>query len=148
MPRLFVLIWLRSRMWWHGLRSRASAADNAVAVILAVIAAVLSVALAFALGWVSHIGLRDGNQDALRVSMLVIFWVFGFLAVAMPVFFGFGRPQVPLSRLVVFPFCHGSLYRLSLAASFASGFNLFCYPILVAVSFVDIIVDGAPPIYW
>jgi len=135
-------------MWWHSLRSRATAADTAVAVILAVVAAILSGALAVALSFITHVGLRDGTEDGVRVAMLVVFWMLGFLAVVMPVFFGFGQPQVPLRRLLVFPFSRWSLYRISLASSFVSGVNLFWYPVLVAVSFVAVIVNGAPPVYW
>jgi hypothetical protein len=146
--RLGALIWLRSRMWWHSLRSRTTLADSAVAVILAAIAAVLSVALAFALSVVTHVGLRDGTEDAVHVALLVVFWVLGFLAVMMPICFGFGQRQVPLRRLLVFPFSRWSLYRISLASSFFSGVNLFWYPILAAVSFSACVVNGAPPVYW
>ncbi len=135
-------------MWWHGLRSRATAADTAVAVILAVIAAVLSVALAFALSVITHVGLRDGTEDAVHVALLVVFWMLGFLAVVMPLFFGFGQPQVPLRRLLVFPFSRGDLYRVALASTFVGGVSLFWYPILVAVSLVACVVDGVPPFYW
>ena len=123
-------------------------ADTAVAFILAVIATVLSGALAFALSVITHVGLRDSTEDAVHVALLVVFWMLGFLAVVMPVFFGFGRPQVPLRRLLVFPFSHWNLYRISLASSFVSGVNLFWYPVLVAVSLVACVVDGAPPVYW
>ena len=135
-------------MWWHGLRSRTTLADTAVAVILAVIAAVLSAALSFALSVVIHVGLRDGTEEAVHVALLVVFWMLGFVAVVMPVFFGFGQPQVPLRRLLVFPFSRGALYRISLASSFASGVNLFWYPILAAVSIVACFVNDAPPDYW
>ena len=148
MQRLGALIWLRSRLWWHGLRSRATKADTAVAFILAGIATVLSIALAFALSAITHIGLRDGTEDAVHVALLVVFWMLGFLAVVMPVFFGFGQPRIPLRRLLVFPFSHWNLYRIWLASSFASGANLFWYPVLVAVSIVACFVDGAPPVYW
>jgi hypothetical protein len=148
MQRLGALVGLRSRMWWHSLRSRATAADSAVAVILAVIAAVLSAALAFALSVIAHVGLRDGDEAAVHVGLLVVFWMLGFLAVVMPLFFGFGQPQVPLRRLLVFPFSHWNLYRISLASSFASGVNLFWYPVLAAVSIVACVVNAAPPVYW
>jgi len=148
MQRLGALIWLRSRMWWHGLRSRTTLADTAVAVILAVIAAILSAALAFALSVVIHVGLRDGTEDAVHVALLVVFWMLGFLAVLMPVFFGFAQPQVPLRRLLVFPFSRGALYRISLTSSFVSGVHLFWYPILAAVSIVACVVNDAPPVYW
>jgi len=123
-------------------------ADTAVALILAVIAAILSVALAFALSTITHVGLRDGTEDAVHVALLVVFWMLGFLAVVMPVFFGFGQRQVPLRRLLVYPFSRWSLYRISLASSFVSGVNLFWYPVLVAVSLVACFMDGAPPGYW
>jgi ABC-2 type transport system permease protein len=148
MQRLGALVSLRSRMWWHGLRSRATAADTAVAVILVVIAAVLSGALAFALSVITHVGLRDGDEAAVHVGLLVVFWMLGFLAVVMPLFFGFGQPQVPLRRLLVFPFSHWNLYRISLASSFVSGVNLFWYPVLAAVSIVACVVNVAPPAYW
>lgn len=148
MNRLSGLVWLRSRLWWHGLRSRASAADTAVACILAVIGAILSAILAFALSVITHVGLGDGTEDAIHVALLVVFWMIGFLAVVMPVFFGFAQPQVPLRRLLVFPFSHWSLYRISLASSFVSGVNLFWYPALVGVSLVACFLDGAPPLFW
>jgi hypothetical protein len=135
-------------MWWHGLRSRATAADAAVAVILAIFAAALSIALVGALSVITHIGLRDGTEDAVQVALLIVFWVLGFLAVVMPVFFGAGQPQIPLRRLLVFPFSHRSLYSISLAASFASGASLFWYPSLAAVTFVAVVLNNAPAIHW
>jgi hypothetical protein len=135
-------------MWWHGLRSRATLADTAVGVILAVLAAVLSVVLAFALAVITHVGLRDGTHEAVNVALIVVFWMLGFLAVVMPLFFGAGQPQVPLRRLLVFPFSRWNLYRLSLSASFLNGVNLFWYPILAAVTVVAVAVDGAPAVRW
>jgi hypothetical protein len=135
-------------MWWNGLRSRATAADTAVAVILAVIAAILSGGLAFALSVITHVGLRDGDEAAVHVGLLVVFWMLGFLAVVMPLLFGFGQPRVPLRRLLVFPFSHWNLYRISLASSFVSGVNLFWYPVLAAVSIVACVVNHAPVPYW
>jgi ABC-2 type transport system permease protein len=135
-------------MWWHGLRSRATAADTAVAVILAFIAAMLSIALAFALSVITHVGLSDATEDAVHMALLVVFWVIGFLAVVMPIFFGAGQPQIPLRRLLVFPLSHLALYRISLAASFASGSSLFWYPILAAVTVVAVVLDGTPAFHW
>jgi hypothetical protein len=135
-------------MWWHGLRSRATLADNAVAVILAVIAAVLSAALSFALAGITHIGLVEGSQEAVHIALMVVFWMLGFLAVVMPLFFGAGQPQVPLRRLLVFPLSRWRLYRLSLAASFASGTSLFWYPILTSVTVVAVFVDDQRVVYW
>ena len=148
MRQLSALIWLRSRIWWHGLRSRASAADTAVAVILALIAAILSAALAFALSVISHVGLKDGTHEAVHMALMITLWMLGFLAVVMPLFFGAGQPQVPLRRLLVFPLSRWNLYRVSLFASFASGLNLFWYPILAAITIVAIVLDGAPAVYW
>jgi hypothetical protein len=135
-------------MWWHGLRSRATVADTAVAVILALLGAILSAALAFALSVITHVGLRDGTHEAVHMALLVVFWVLGFLAVMMPLFFGAGQPQVPLRRLLVFPLSRWHLYRVSLAASFASGVNLFWYPILGAITVVAIVLDKVPVVYW
>jgi hypothetical protein len=135
-------------MWWHGLRSRATAADTAVAVILALIAAVLSAALAFALSIITHVGLGDGTEEAVHMALMVTLWMFGFLAVVMPLFFGAGQPQVPLRRLLVFPLSRWQLYRVSLAASFASGVHLFWYPILTAITVVAIVFNDAPAFYW
>jgi hypothetical protein len=135
-------------MWRHGLRSRATVADTAVAVILALIAVVLSAALSFALAGITHIGLMDGGQETVHVALMVVLWVLGFLAVVMPLFFGAGQPQVPLRRLLVFPLSRWQLYRVSLAASFASGVHLFWYPILAATTIVAIAVDHAPALYW
>ena len=135
-------------MWWHGLRSRATVADNAVAVILALLATALSAALSFALAGITHIGLMDGSREAVHVALMVVLWGLGFLAVVMPIFFGAGQPQVPLRRLLVFPLSRWKLYRLSLAASFASGVNLFWYPIVAAITVVALVVDHAPAIYW
>ena len=143
-----MLIWLRSRMWWHGLRSRATLADNAVAVILALLATVLSAALSFALAGITHIGLLDGGQESVHIALMIVFWVLGFLAVVMPLFFGAGQPHVPLRRLLVFPLSRWKLYRLSLAASFAGGTSLFWYPILASVTVVAVIVDDQPAVYW
>jgi hypothetical protein len=135
-------------MWWHGLRSRATLADNAVAVILALIAAVLSVALTFGLSLITHVGLEDGTRETVHIALMVAFWTLGFLAVVMPLFFGGGQPQVPLRRLLVFPISRWHLYRVTLIASVASGINLFWYPILAAMTIVAIAFDGAPAVYW
>jgi hypothetical protein len=117
-------------------------------VILVALGAVLSAGLAFALAVITYLGLSDGTTDSVRVSLLVIFWTLGFLAVAMPVFFGFGQPQVPLGRLLVFPFSRWNLYRIALVASFVSGVHFFWYPILTAVTVVGIGVDRALAVRW
>jgi hypothetical protein len=142
------LVWLRARIWWHGLRSRATLADTAVAVILALLGAALSVLLAFALSVVVHAGLGDGSEEAVLMALMVVFWMLAFLAVIMPVFLGAGKPQVPLRRLLVFPISHWNIYRVSLAASFAGGVNLFWYPILASVTIVAIFFDHAPVASW
>jgi hypothetical protein len=148
MRQLAALIWLRSRLWWHALRSRATLADNAVAVILAMVATVLSAALSFALAGITHIGLMDGGKESVHVTLIIVLWVLGFMAVVMPLFFGAGQPQVPLRRLLVFPLSRLRLYQLSLAASFASGTNLFWYPILASVTVVAVVVDDQPAFDW
>lgn len=148
MQSLAALIWLKSRLWWNGLRSRASVADTAVAVILAGLGAVLSFGLAFSLSVITHVGLSDGTTESVRIALLIVFWMLGFLAVVVPVFFGFGQPQVPVARLQAFPLNHWQLYRISLAASFASGVHVFWYPVLTAVTVVAIVVDGAPAFRW
>jgi hypothetical protein len=148
MGQLAALIWLRSRIWWHGLRSRATLADNAVAVILALLATVLSAALSFALAGITHIGLSVGGEEAVHLALMIVFWVLGFVAVVMPLFFGGGQPRVPLRRLLVFPVSRWRLYRLSLAASFASGTNLFWYPIVATVTVVAVTVDRQPAFDW
>jgi len=146
--RVRALVWLKLRLWWNGLRSGAKVADTVVAAILAVLGVLLSLWLAFGLGLVTHLALRDGEPDAIRVGLLIVFWVFGFLAVVLPVFFGLGEQAVPLSRLAVFPFSRAGLYRISLAASFASGVHLLWYPIMLAVSFIAIVIHGAPAALW
>jgi hypothetical protein len=146
--RLRALVWLKRRLWWNGLRSRAKVVDTVVAVILAVFGAVLSLLLAVGLSVVTHLALRDGEPHAAWVGLLLVFWTLGLLAIVIPVFFGLGEQAVPLSRLAVFPFSRRGLYRISLGGSFASGVHFFWYPILLAVSFTAIVIDGAPAMLW
>lgn len=148
MRQLAAVIWLRWRMWWHGLRSRAAAADTAVAIILALLGTVLSAVLAFVLAGVAHLGLMYGEREAVHTALTIVCWMLGFLAVVMPLIFGAGQPRVPLRRLLVFPLSRWKLYRVSLAATSASGVNLFWYPILIAVTLVAIVFDHAPPGSW
>jgi hypothetical protein len=135
-------------MWRHGLRSRATRADTAVAVILALLGAAFSLVLSFVLSVVVHAGLGDGSDEAVLMALMVAFWMLGFLAVVMPVFLGAGKPQVPLRRLLVFPISHWNIYRVSLAASLVGGVNLFWYPILASVTVVAVFFNRAPVASW
>jgi len=148
MDRLKILVWLKLKLWWNGLRSGAMAMDTLVAIILAFLGGALSLALAVGLGALTHVALRDVESDVHTVGLLVVFWFLAFLAVVLPMFFGMGQPAVPLSRLAVFPLSRGGLYRVSLAASFASSSHIFWYPILLAVSFTAIVIHGTPAVLW
>jgi hypothetical protein len=143
MNRLLAVIWLKSRIWWHGMRSRARAADTAVAIIMSFFGAAFSIGLAVGLGVVAYVAFLDGDADAGNVGLQIVFWVMGFLAVALPVFFGLGQPAVPVARLAVFPFSRGSLYWIVLAASLASSFHLLWYPSLLAVGISVLVLHGA-----
>jgi len=148
MDRLKILVWLKFKLWWNGLRSGAMAMDTAVAVVLTFLGGAVSLALAFGLGVVTHIALRDVESDVHTVGLLVVFWVLAFLAVVLPLFFGMGQPAVPVSRLAVFPVSRAGLYGISLAASFASSSHVFWYPVLLAVSFTAMIIDRTPVVLW
>jgi hypothetical protein len=148
MGRLKILVWLRFKLWWNGLRSGAKAVDTAVSVILTFLGGAVSLALAGGLGVVTHIALRDVEGDVHTVGLLIVFWFLAFAAVVLPIFFGMGQPAVPIKRLAVFPFATFGLYRLSLAASGASANHVFWYPMLVAVSFTAIVIDGVPAVLW
>ena len=143
MDRLLALVWLRTRMWWHGLRSGSGAMDAVAAMFVSVLGAVMSIGLAIGLGAVTHLALSGGDPQAQRVGLLIVFWVLGFLATFLPLVFGMGQPAVPLNRLSVFPLSRGTLYRISLAASFAGGAHLLWYPSLFAVAAVVLIGHGA-----
>jgi hypothetical protein len=134
-------------LWWNGLRSGARLADNAAAALLALIGAALSIAMVVALSWVAHVGFAADDPDALRVALVIVFWMIGFFAVVLPLFFG-ARQSVPVDRLVVYPFSISGLYRISLVASFASGTHLFWYPTLVAVTVVALATHRAQPLAW
>ncbi len=146
MDRLFVLVWLRTRLWWNGLRSRSGAADAAAAVIVAVLAAAMSIGLAVALAAITALALGSGDPQAERVGLLIVTWVLGFLAVIAPVIFGVGPSAVPIHRLAVFPFSRGTLFRVSLGASFLRGIHVLWLPSLLAVCAVFSVERGLPAI--
>lgn len=148
MKQLAALIWLRSRIWRHGLRSHAVAADTAVRIVLAALAALLSTGLAFALAGITHVGLLDGTVDAVHMALSVVLWVLGFVAVVMPVILGAGQVQVPIHRFLAFPLGRWQLYRTWLLASVVGGANLFWYPILAAVSVVALVFHDVPATLW
>jgi hypothetical protein len=148
MDRLKILVWLKFKLWWNGLRSRAMAVDTVVAVVLTFLGGTVSLALAFGLGVVTHVALRDVESDVHAVGLLVVFWFLAFLAVVLPLFFGMGQPAVPVSRLAVFPLSRAGLYGISLAASFASSSHIFWYPILLSASFTAMIIDRTPVVLW
>jgi len=134
MGRIGVLVWLRSRLWWNGLRSRSGAADAAAAVIVVVLAVAVSVGLSVGLGAMTILALASGDPEAQRVGLFIVCWVLAFLAVIAPVIFGSGPSAVPVARLAVFPLSRGSLFRISLGASFVRGIHLLWFPSLLAVS--------------
>ena len=148
MQRLGALIWLKTRLWWNGLRSRATVADTLVAVILAVLAAIFSALLTVGLAVITHVGLSDGSAESVSIALQIVFWMIGFMAIVVPFFFGFGQPQIPLGRLLVFPFSSWNLYRISLVASFASGIHIFWYPVVAVVTVVAVVMNGASAILW
>ncbi len=146
--RVRALIWLRSRMWWHGLRSRSTAADTAVGFILTLLAALVSISLASVLSLITVVGLSDDSREPLRIALTIVCWMVGFLAVVVPVVFGLGQTSLPLRRLLVFPISRGGLYRISLAASFASGVHIFWYPVLGAIVIAAVTLADAPVLPW
>ena len=148
MDRLKILIWLKFKLWRNGLRSGARATDTAVSVIVTLLGGVVSLALAAGLGAVTYLALRDVESDVHTVGLLVVFWFLAFLAVVVPIFFGIGQPAVPVGRLSVFPLSTVGLYRISLAASITNSSHVFWYPILVAVSFTAIVINGVPSVPW
>jgi hypothetical protein len=113
-----------------------------------VLAAIVSIGLAFSLSAITLFGLREGSRESVRVAMMIVCWTLGFLAVVIPVIFGVGQTSLPLRRLLVFPISRGGLYRLSLAASFASGVHIFWYPVLGAVSVAAVALAGVPALPW
>ncbi len=148
MRQLFALVWLHARIWWNGLRSHATRADTAAAVILTLLGGAFSILLAFVLSVVVRAGLSDGSDEAVQMALMIAFWMLGFLAVIMPVFLGAGKSRSPLRRLLVFPMSHWSIYRVAVTASFVEGVNLFWYPILASVTTVAIFFDHAPASAW
>jgi len=146
--RLATLIWLRHRLWWNGLRSKARAADTVLAVILGCISIVASAALAAALAFVLHFGMSRGDVDAQRATLLVVFWMVAFLAVGLPLVFGSGQRGLPLERLLGYPVSPRALYLISLGGSAASGIHLFWYPVILVPSVVAVVVVRLPAVPW
>ena len=146
--RFLALVWLRFRLWWNGLRSQAKAADTAAAVVIVMLGGAFSVGVAVGLSAVAHLVLSDGDAEARRVGLNVVMWVLGLIAVVVPTILSVGQPSVPLGRLAVFPFSRWTLYKISLAASFAIGVHFFWYPIILAVSATVIFFRDVPAVPW
>ena len=132
MDRLFALLRLKLAIWRHGLRTGAGVADLAAGIGLSILAGLVSLGLTAGVAAAMHLALAAGDAFTLRKGLLVVAWGAAFLAVGVPVFFGIDRVSLPLSRLAVFPLSRGSLYRLSLVSSFASGIHLLWIPSMLA----------------
>jgi hypothetical protein len=136
MDRALTLVWLRFRMWLHGLRSAAGVSNLAAAVLMTVLVAIGSIGLTLALSALLFLAGTADDPDALRVSLNIALYTVLFFAVLMPPFVGAGRSGFQLAPLAVFPISIGALYRVSLAASLVSAHHLFWYPALVGVFLV------------
>ncbi|HSN57734.1 MAG TPA: hypothetical protein VLT32_23900, partial [Candidatus Sulfomarinibacteraceae bacterium] len=142
------VLWLLYRQWRHGLRSSAGLAETVVAASVAVLGVALSLGLAAGLGAVAHLALASHEQESTAVGLSIVFWMLALLGVVVPVAFGLSQRELPVHRLLVFPMTRGELYRLSLAASAASGIHLFWYPSLAAVVGVALGAHGIPAVPW
>ncbi len=142
------VLWLLYRQWRHGLRSHAGLAETVVAASVAVLGAALSLGLAAGLGAVAHLTLAAHESESTALGLSIVFWMLAFLGVGVPVAFGIAQRELPVHRLLVFPMTRGELYRLSLAASAASGIHIFWYPSLAAVIGVALGAHGIPAVPW
>ncbi len=148
MGRLLTLIWLKARMWRHGLRSGTGVADAAAGVAMSILALLFSLGMTAAAGALLHYRLLADDMDRVRIVLLAIGYYSALFAVVVPVFFGLERAGMPIRRLAVFPLSRGALYRLSLFASCAAGLHLLWLPSLLAAFLVAVVGHGADPLAW
>jgi len=146
MDRVRTLIWLRWRIWRHGLRTTAGATDVLARVVMNALGLVGSLAITAGAGMMVWLVAHDGDSESLETVVASCLYVTLFFGVVVPLFVGGVRTALELRPLAPLPISAGALYRLSLAASSASANNLFWYPALAAVGAALIIATGADPV--
>jgi hypothetical protein len=144
MDRVLTLVWLRSRIWMHGLRSAAGVSNLAAAILMTILVAFGSIGLTLGLSGLIFLADTADDPAALRVALNIALYTLLFFAVFIPPFVGGGRSGYHLAPLAVFPISTGALYRVSLAASLISAHHLFWYPALLGVSAVAVWTGFVP----
>ena len=148
MDRLLTLIWLKLRMWRHGLRTGTGMAEALAGIGLSILSLMFSLGMMVGVGITAHIVLDRTEAGPLHTALIVLCYYCAVFAVVLPVLFGTERAGVPIRRLAIFPLSRGALYRLSLFASFPGGLHLLWLPSLLAAFLVAVVFHGVNPISW
>jgi hypothetical protein len=134
MNRALTIIWLRFTMWLHGLRHATGVMDTVAGGLKALLAGLVAIGLGIAFGGLTYLVVTSDTDEALQIGLHVACYSLAFFAVVLPLLFGGGRANLDLARLAFFPISRASLYRISLASSFASGNHIFWYPSLLGLT--------------
>lgn len=146
MDRVSALVWLRWRIWRHGLQTVAGASNAAAGIVMTIVGTVGAVGLATGCGLVIWMIASDGDAETLGVALVSAFYVMLLFGVVVPLVVGGSRTGRELAPLVVLPITSGSLYRLSLASSAVGAHHVFWYPSLAAVGLTLMVGAGIDPL--
>ena len=142
MNQISAIAWLRMKLLLNSLRSDEGKANLVSAVVLSLTwtAGALGMAAVFA----TVIWRAEHPADLSFLSLLyyLVFFVCALCCIVMPLLFESGRRKLEIARLRHFPIGHRRLFGLSLGACVASAEQVLCYPTLLVVGLLGIILPG------
>jgi len=147
MDRVFALVWLRWRIWRHGLRTVAGVSNMAARVVMTVLGGLGALGMTAGCGLLIWMIASTDETEPLGVALAIVLYLMLFFMVVVPLFFGGFRTARDVAPLAALPISCGALYRLSLAASAVSVSHVFWYPALAVVGLTLMIVADVDPLF-
>jgi hypothetical protein len=140
--KISAIVWLRVKLLLNSLRSDEGKANLVSAVVLSLVwtAGALGVAAIFAtVIWRAE---HPADLNFLSLLYYLVFFVCTLCCIVMPLLFESGRRKLEIARLRHFPISYRRLFGLSLGACVASSEQVLCYPTLLVICLLGIILPG------
>src|SRR4030042_1308228 len=133
MNQILTIIWLKYKMFAHGLHRTERIVDLVIRIFFYFMFASASLAIAFGFGVIIYIMSQSIDKTALLITYYIAFYACFFIGVITPLIFQASSPAFEPSRFLLFPLSHKKLYGFSLFATFFDPVHLFYYPTLLTI---------------
>jgi hypothetical protein len=142
MDRVLAIVGLRLKTVLRRSRGGAGVARVLGAAMTLILATFVALAIAAIFGVLTHIAVRDGTADEIRIAFLVAFYTFLFFGVFLPLLTGTMNPGFDASPFRVFPISRAKLYAITLLSSFGNPEHMLYYPALAVVCVTGVLLPA------